>query len=50
MTVSWHMNDLNISHVEFIEVTRIIKWKVSQYIKMRISRGKVHNCLGMDQD
>ena len=50
MTVTWHVDDLNISHVKISEVTRMIKWLESQYGKLRISRGKVHDYLGMDLD
>ena len=43
MTVTWHVDDLNISNVKSREVTRIIEWIEYQYVKMRISRGKVHD-------
>ena len=48
--VTWNVDDLKISHVESSEVTRMIKWLESQYGKMRIYGGKLHNYLGMDLD
>ena len=46
----WHVDDLNISHFEISEVTRIIKLLKSQYVKMRIYRGRVHDYLGVELD
>ena len=50
MTVKWHVNGLNISHVKINKVTRMIEWIEYQYSKMRIYIGKLHDYLGMDLD
>ena len=43
MTITWHVDDLKISLTESRKVTRMITWLESQYVKMRISRGKLHD-------
>ena len=48
ITVTCHMYELNISYVDSIKVNIMIKWIKSKYRKMSISRGRVHNYLGMD--
>ena len=48
MMVTWHVDDLNLSHVEIIKVIRIITWLETQYSKMRFYRGKVHDYPGME--
>ena len=50
MTITWHVDDLKISHAKSSEVTMMITWIESQYGKMHISRGKVHDYLGVDLD
>ena len=37
MTITWHVDDLKISHVDAREVTRIIKWFKLIYGKVRVS-------------
>eukprot|EP00957_Ditylum_brightwellii_P032859 2491532-Ditylum_brightwellii.AAC.1 len=50
MTITWHVDDLKISHAEAAEVTKIIQWFESIYGNVRISRGKHHDYLGMNLD
>jgi hypothetical protein len=49
-TVTWHVDDLKLSHVSSDEVTKTIEWLKSIYGQdMRVSRGRKHD-LGMDLD
>ena len=50
VVVIWHVGDLIISCEKISEVTRMIEWLESQYSKMRISRGKLHDYLGIYLD
>ena len=51
MTIVWHVDDLKISHVDANEVTEVIDWLKGIYgDNMRVSRGKVHDYLGMILD
>ena len=50
MTITWHVDDLKISHVDPWEVTKMIKWFGKIYGNIKVSRGKVHNYLGMQLD
>jgi hypothetical protein len=48
-TVTWHVDDLRLSHVEEKEVTNTIDWFKSIYGEdTRVSRGKKHDYLGTD--
>jgi hypothetical protein len=48
-TITWHVDDLKLSHVDAKEVDKTIKWWKSIYGEdMRVSRGKKHDYLGMD--
>jgi hypothetical protein len=50
-TITWHVDDLKLSHVDSNEVTIMIKWLKSIYGQdIRVSRGKKHDYLGMDLD
>jgi hypothetical protein len=58
-TVVWHVNDLKISHVDQKAVTTILNLLDAQYgqeivggkrAPLTITRGKIHNCLGMTLD
>ena len=49
-TITWHVDDLKISHVDSKVVDDIIKMLESIYGPMTISRGKKHTYLGMDFD
>ena len=49
MTVTWHVDDLKISHKDSREVTKFIKHFGDIYVdRMTVHRGKVHDYLGMD--
>ena len=51
MTVTWHVDDLKISHKDSREVTKFIKHFGDIYgERMTVHRGKVHAYLGMDLD
>ena len=51
MIVTWHVDDLKISHMESDEVTKCIEHFKKIYGKrMTVHRGKVHGYLGMDLD
>jgi hypothetical protein len=50
-TITWHVDDLNLSHMDNKEVTKTIDWLKSIYEEyMRVFRGKKHDYLGMDLD
>jgi hypothetical protein len=43
-TVTWHVDDLKLSHASSDEVTKNIEWLKSIYREdMRVSRGKKHD-------
>ena len=51
MTVTFHVDDLKISHVEEFELTKMIIWLGKKYgNKLVVHRGDAHDCLGMDLD
>ena len=50
MTITWHVDDLKISHVDALKVMRIIEWFKSIYGNVRVTRGKVRDYLGMHLD
>ncbi len=48
MTLTCHVNDTKISHLEPNEVKKVIEWFKSIYgANVRVSRGTTHNYLGM---
>jgi hypothetical protein len=50
-TVVWHVDDIKLSHEDENEVTRVITWLKTIYGEdMRVSRGRVHDYLGMTLD
>jgi hypothetical protein len=50
-TLTWHVNDIKMSHKDPKEVTKIIEWLKGIYgDNMHISRGLVHEYLGMTLD
>ena len=54
-TVLWHVDDLKISHKDPKEVDKFIEWTKQKYedeniTKIKPSRGKVHDYLGMTLD
>ena len=51
MTVTWHVDELKISHKDSREVKKPIKSFSDIYgDRMKVHRGKVHYYLGMDLD
>ena len=51
MAVTWHVNDLKISHVDSGKVTKFLNHFTGTYgDRMTVNRGKVHDYLGMDMD
>ena len=49
MTVTWHVDNIKISHKDSRELTKCIKRFGDIYgVRMTIHRGKVHDYLGMD--
>ena len=53
LTVSWHVDDLKISHKSPIVVTEFIDWIKRMYGKIgkvKVTRGKIHEYLGMKLD
>ena len=51
MNVTWHVNDLKISHKDSLEVTKILDHFGKIYNdQMTVRREKVHDYLGMDLD
>ena len=50
MTITWHVDDLKISHVDDEEVTKMIDWFKSIYGKVKVSCGKLHQYLGINMD
>ena len=50
-TVTWHVDDLKISHMDSNEVTKCIEhFKKIYGNRMTVHRGKVHEYFGMDMD
>jgi len=55
LTVMWHVDDLKVSHVDPKVVDKFINWAKKKYedteiTKLKPSRGKVHDYLGMILD
>ena len=51
MTVTWHVDDLKVSHKDPFEITKFATYLSSIYgKKLSVKRGKVHDYLGMDLD
>ncbi len=53
MTVTWHVDDLKVSHADPKQVDGFIEWIKSEHGKVtavKPSRGKVHDCLAMTLD
>ena len=54
MTISWHVDDVKVSHVDAKEVDEYVKWLKTMYEdeigKVKVSRGKIHDYLGMTLD
>jgi len=51
MTVCWHVDDLKVSHVDPLEVTKFGQWLNATFgVTVAEHRGKVHDYLGMIMD
>ena len=50
LTVTWHVDDLKVSHRDEKVVSSFVKWLGSVYGNLRTTRGKKHDYLGMDLD
>ncbi len=50
LTVTWHVDDLKVSHRDTRCVTETIQWLSSLYGDLKEQRGKVHNYLGITLD
>ena len=53
MTVTWHVDDLKVSHVDSKRVDNFIKWVKDTFTndgvgEVRVSCGKIHQYLGME--
>jgi hypothetical protein len=49
MTVTWHVDDLKVSHKSNLVITEFIRLMASKYSdKITVNRGKRHDYLGMD--
>jgi hypothetical protein len=46
-SVTWHVDDLKLSHMGGGEVTNMIVWMESIYGEICVSRGKIHENLGI---
>ena len=50
MTISWHVDDLKLSHKDAAKVTKMIECFKSIYRNVRVSRGLIHDYVGMNLD
>ena len=50
MTVVFHVDDLKVSHASEFEITRLANYLKDEYGKVKVSRGRKHDFLGMDLD
>ena len=50
MTIVWHVDELNISYVGPIEVTKVVTWLDTKYPGVTATRGEIHRYLGMAFD
>eukprot|EP00804_Cyclotella_cryptica_P008907 CCRYP_012017-RA/>CCRYP_012017-RA protein AED:0.23 eAED:0.23 QI:0/0/0/0.75/0.33/0.25/4/0/1155 len=51
MTLTWHVDDLKVSHRDSFELTKFILYLVRIYgNQITVNRGKYHDYLGMDLD
>jgi hypothetical protein len=49
MTITWHVNDLKVLHVDPFQITKFAAYLASIYGNgLLVHHGKVHNYLGMD--
>jgi len=53
LTVTWHVDDVKLSHINNDEIERCIQWFKDRYGKIgevKVNRGKIHKYLGMVLD
>ena len=50
MTVSWHLDDLEVSHKNEFDITRCTTYLLNIYGGLQASNRKVHDYLGMKLD
>jgi len=51
MTVVWHVDDLKVSHMKTLEITKFACYLSQIYgPKLAVKRRKIHDYLGMDLD
>ena len=51
MTVTWHVDNLKVSHNDHAEVTKFLKSMARIYVDViTVTRGKIHMYLGMNFD
>ena len=51
MTVTWHMDDLKVSHKDPFKIILFSKYLYTKYgEQLSVKRGQVHDYLGMDLD
>jgi hypothetical protein len=51
MTVTWHVDDLKVSHKSGVELTKLLCFLGKKYgNKITVNRGAIHDYLGMDFD
>jgi hypothetical protein len=49
MTITWHINDLKVSHVNPFQITKFAAYLATIYGRgLVVHRGKVHDYLDMD--
>jgi hypothetical protein len=49
MTITWHVDDLKVSHIDPFQITKFASYLASIYPEgLVVHHGKVHNYLGMD--
>jgi hypothetical protein len=49
MTITWHVGDLKVSHIDPFQITKFASYLASIYGEgLVVHRGKVHKYLGMD--
>ena len=58
LTITWHVDDLKVSHKKYQVVSQMVKWLKAKYEQlfddgssvMMITHGKIHDYLGMQLD
>jgi hypothetical protein len=49
MTITWHVDDLKVSHVDPFQITKFAAYLATIYgNELVVHRGKIHDYLGMD--